>query len=398
VSPRPFRIGGPATTSWREQALARAAEYRFLARWLLAGEDERKAVALDAIETHIDAAERSAAGEDMWRWRWPWSDKSDQDSQPRLRGWAKVKSVLGGAAVERTNSQLDAVEADLLRLAPEPYLRGQLPNLVAHVRAHLDPVDPRVMRVENIANRVAVRLPGVPLEPLERDEILAAVRAASLEGRREIRRVRSFRNVLLVTALILAVGVAGVTTLGVLSPGRIAVCFVPDNEIVVCPTSSETVPRQDQPAAGEEAPTAAQEVDIDQLVRDTSRSWDIPLVEIVGLLAAGLAGAFALRQIEGTSTPYSLPVAAAVLKLPTGALTAVLGLLLMRGGFVPGLSALDTSAQIIAWAVVFGYSQQLLTGLVDRQANEVLQKVDTPAQPVLDRPLDPRAGANDTTD
>ncbi len=65
--------------------------------------------------------------------------------------------------------------------------------------------------------------------------------------------------------------------------------------------------------------------------------------------------------IRGTSTPYSLPVALALLKLPTGALTALLGLLLMRGNFVPGLSALDSSAQIIAWAIVFGYAQQLLT-------------------------------------
>ena len=50
------------------------------------------------------------------------------------------------------------------------------------------------------------------------------------------------------------------------------------------------------------------------------------------------------------STIYSgigLPVAMAVLKLPTGAITAFLGLLLMRGQFVPGLSALDTSAQIL---------------------------------------------------
>jgi hypothetical protein len=36
------------------------------------------------------------------------------------------------------------------------------------------------------------------------------------------------------------------------------------------------------------------------------------------------------------------------------ALVAFLGLLLMRGQFVPGLSALDTSAQILAWALVFG--------------------------------------------
>jgi hypothetical protein len=258
-------------------------------------------------------------------------------------------------------------------------------------------VDPRVLRVENIAQRVAVRLPDEPLRPLERDEILAAVRAGSLEARREIRRVRSFRNVLLVTALILTVGVAGLTTMGVLSPGRVAVCFVPDQEIVVCPTSSDTVPKKDQPAADEPTVTGQQQVNIDERVRDTARSWDIPLVEIVGLLAAALAGAFALRQIEGTSTPYSLPVAAAVLKLPTGALTAVLGLLLMRGGFVPGLSALDSSAQIIAWAVVFGYSQQLLTGLVDRQANEVLQKVDTPPNPNLDRPADPHPVPNATT-
>ena len=67
-----------------------------------------------------------------------------------------------------------------------------------------------------------------------------------------------------------------------------------------------------------------------------------------------------------------LPLALAVLKLPTGALTAILGLLLMRGGFIPGLGALDTPAQIIAWAIVLGYSQQLLTQFVDRQAQSEL--------------------------
>ena len=114
-------------------------------------------------------------------------------------------------------------------------------------------------------------------------------------------------------------------------------------------------------------------------MRKTANAWDMPLIEIVGLLAAALAGALALRSIRGTSTPYSLPVAVAVLKLPSGALTAVIGLLLMRGGFVPGLSALDSSAQIIAWAIVFGYSQQILTRLVDRQANSVLENVSQPS-------------------
>jgi hypothetical protein len=93
------------------------------------------------------------------------------------------------------------------------------------------------------------------------------------------------------------------------------------------------------------------------------------------MVAAVLAAAYALRGVRGTSTPYSLPVALAALKLPSGALTAVLGLLLMRGGFIPGLSDLDTSAQIVSWAVVFGYSQQLFTRMVDQQAQSVLEDV-----------------------
>jgi len=44
----------------------------------------------------------------------------------------------------------------------------------------------------------------------------------------------------------------------------------------------------------------------------------------------------------------------------------------IRGNFIPGLSALDTSAQILAWALVFGYAQQLFTRLVDKQGQAVL--------------------------
>ncbi len=42
---------------------------------------------------------------------------------------------------------------------------------------------------------------------------------------------------------------------------------------------------------------------------------------------------------------------------------------------MPGLSALDTSAQILGWAAVFGYAQQLFTRFVDQRANAVLDDV-----------------------
>jgi hypothetical protein len=96
------------------------------------------------------------------------------------------------------------------------------------------------------------------------------------------------------------------------------------------------------------------------------------VVMLIGLVAAAVTGAAAIRRIRGTSTPFAVPVALLALKLPTGALTAFLGLVLINGQFVPGLTALDTSGQILAWALIFGAAQQLVTGLVDKKAQSVL--------------------------
>jgi hypothetical protein len=166
----------------------------------------------------------------------------------------------------------------------------------------------------------------------------------------------------------LAVGVA---VMGLLNPTRIPMCFQPEKSgqtVVVCPTAQSALVQ-----TGEQAGPA--QPDVDDVVKQTAGPWDLFTVEAIGLIAAAVAAAAAIRGIRGSSEPYGLPVALAALKLPTGAVTAFLGLLLMRGQFVPGLSALDTSAQILAWALVFGYAQQLFTRLVDQQAHTVLGAV-----------------------
>ena len=105
--------------------------------------------------------------------------------------------------------------------------------------------------------------------------------------------------------------ISGLGVLGSMRPHLLPLCFSPDTH-VVCPTHETTWPN----------PAAAQ---TDKAIEQTVSGWDIWLVEAIGLVAAALASAFALRGIRGTSTPYSLPVALSVLKLSTGALTAVLG-------------------------------------------------------------------------
>jgi hypothetical protein len=94
--------------------------------------------------------------------------------------------------------------------------------------------------------------------------------------------------------------------------------------------------------------------------------------------------AFSLRRIRGTSAPYMLPLASAVLKFPTGALSAFLGILLIRGAFVPGLSDLDSRAQVLAWAAAFGAAQQLVTRLVDDRVRLTLSEVGKPTDSVVD--------------
>jgi hypothetical protein len=108
-------------------------------------------------------------------------------------------------------------------------------------------------------------------------------------------------------------------------------------------------------------------------------------VALLGLLGGGLSGAFSLRSLQGTSTPYDVPVALALLKLPSGALSALVGLLFVRGGFVPGLSQLDSQPQILAYAFLFGIAQQIVTRLVDQQAQDILTKVPS-KEPVSTKP------------
>jgi hypothetical protein len=111
---------------------------------------------------------------------------------------------------------------------------------------------------------------------------------------------------------------------------------------------------------------------------------DIITVEIAGLAGAALTVIASLRRIRGTSAPYMLPLASAVLKFPTGALSAFLGVLLIRGAFVPGLSDLDSRAQVLAWAAVFGAAQHLVTRLVDDRAQMTLSEVGRPTDATLD--------------
>ena len=372
-------IDGPVPECWGEHALTRANELQALSLSIGSSDEQDNGVDLKngevlkkAIGIHLDAARQAARGDRL---------------KPRRRFRLPFRRY--GARIERARGNLDAVEIHLLALAPADYILGQMPSLLNHVQRHLLPTDARRQEFERIAQRLGIKDADHPLhqeckdsspadkEAIVRDErrkIANIVRGASSAALREHIRLGSFQYVLIITAALMTVLAIGVAITGFFRPTLIPMCFAPQEGgvvTVVCPT------HQSQPfvPTGQPGQPGVQVADIDDVVQATAKPADLLVVELVGLTAAAIAAAAAIRRIKGSSERYGLPVSLAALKLPTGAITAFLGLLLMRGQFVPGLSALDTSAQILAWALVFGYAQQLFTRLVDQQGQTVLDSV-----------------------
>jgi hypothetical protein len=250
-----------------------------------------------------------------------------------------------GSAVDRTLANIHQAEVNMLRLVPDEELAWWGTDVLARAIQHLGPLDPRRAKLEAHLRKTDGRLVTE-----DRNLAVSTLQAANIAAEIEKSSLRSFHNIVLVSSAFMFVIALILAAVGLLDPQKLKLCFNPPGG-QVCPIGRSPNP------------------------------WDIAVVELVGLAAAALMGAASLRNILGTATPYTLPLALTVLKLPVGAVSAVLGVLLIQGRFIPGLTNLDSSAQIIAWAAVFGAAQQLITRLVDEQGQIVLRNVRGPSSP-----------------
>ena len=243
-----------------------------------------------------------------------------------------------GTSQEQAYQSLHAAQTLMVDLVSPDEVDVTASRLHAQAMRSLQSGDPRLTDAKDLAG-----LDPGPVKRLRLKDAMAASYAAADQAHV---RLRNFRNVLCVTTVLIVILMGLFVVLVSKHPSMVPFCFTPSAGHHVCPTGSPGPARD-----------------------------DVILVAGLGLLGGALAAAFAIRNIRGTSTPYDIPIALAALKVPTGALTAVAGLVLLRGQFVPGLSALDSQEQILAYALVLGYAQQLFTRLVDRQAQSILDNV-----------------------
>ncbi|MFE1443501.1 hypothetical protein [Streptomyces sp. NPDC058739] len=255
--------------------------------------------------------------------------------------WARIT----GAAHDRAMSNIHEAEIEILRIMPEEELQWRGVRVLAQCMLHLHPNDLGLKRLGN-----ELKQGYAPLTAKSRELAASTLHEAFRAEESERSRVRSFGHIVAFSIAIMTALAAAFMAWSFIDPEGVAskFCFQPEFRSRVCP------------------------------IGVTPDGSDVLLVEFSGMLAAALAGTASLKKMRGTAGPYHIPALLLALRLPVGALSAVLGVLLISGEFIPGLTALDSDTQILAWAAVFGIVQESVTRALDKQGQLVLDNARAP--------------------
>ena len=281
------------------------------------------------------------------------------------RGPSRIGDWSRGTSVEEAFMSLHAARIALVELLPDDDVKALVPDAVARVASCLSPTDPRRLAVE--------QLPGEHHSARRRAVLRHALEMGYAASDESHARIRALRNVLLMAALLITVFMTCFIWFVSVDPGAVPLCFHPGVAVGDAEQAARTFGgAADQYSERTVCPTREQDVGAPA---QAPSNRDVQIVAGLGVLGGALASTVSIRNLSGKVTPYGIPVAVALLKLPIGGLTAVAGIILLGGAFVPGLSNLDSQRQILAYALVLGCAQQLVTQFIDRRASALLAQL-----------------------
>jgi len=280
-----------------------------------------------------------------------------------LRRPAAPWTWLRGTRLEGAWCHIHNAKVVLIQLLDPDQLRAHCPQILALAdkylrRGHPPADEPTLTALKAWYGHFESDADGPAVTTVQRHALANVLREAYERVANEYYRLRRFQAAVVVTTLLVLMLVATLITVGARAPQIVPMCFPDPTSPAVqasgevssaCPTGPNGVP-----AAG-----------------------DVGTVALFGLLGAALVG---VRLVVRRAAPSAVPMATtrwfqALLKAATGMLTAILGLLFLRAGIVPGFTQVDTQSQILVYAVVFGASQELITRFVDQRSNDLLAAV-----------------------
>ena len=289
-----------------------------------------------------------------------------------LKRPARPGTWLRGTRFEGAWGHIHNADVALIELLPDDQLKARCPQILALADTYLKRGNPPKDEPALTAFKMWYSEDSNPrrrqVTSFQRHQLATILRESYERVANEYYRLRRFQGAVIVSTLIVLLLVGGLVTLGVRAPQIVPMCF-PD---MTAPASE---------AAGDVTPACPTGT------HGTPTPWDVGTVALFGLLGAALVG---VRLVVSRSVPSAVPMAStrwfqALLKAATGMLTAILGLLFLRAGVVPGFTQIDTQSQILVYAIVLGASQELITRLVDRRSNDLLAAVTVSEEGAGDR-------------
>jgi hypothetical protein len=260
----------------------------------------------------------------------------DRDAR-RRRLVTRVSSWWTGEANTAAWQDVHDAENLVLALESDERVRAQ----ATYLRARLTEVLPaRSVQRRGFDDRLrAMAKPGAAIDHDELRGIHAFVCRASDNWHADLRR---FRNKL--------VSLAGAVALLLLVLGVLQAI---DRDVLALCTSGDTRTclQGTAPAGG-----------------------DVLLVFVLGAIGGLIGGVVPLSGLRTVPSRFSVRGAQIALKAVVGAFTAWLGVVLVLSGV---LDVTVSSTNLVAYAVLFGYAQQLMTRYVDRHVADVLGRGGT---------------------
>jgi hypothetical protein len=302
---------------------------------------------LDAVAELLDAAERAAEGRSPRYW-------------PLISAWS-------GTCIEAAFKNVHSAEAALVYLYEPAEMRAEIPEAVWRAKEALELTAPIVQMCEDLQAFRKGKDPRETEVDRARKDLSKIIEMGHMAADRQRSRLRTFRNTVLIGVLLTFVLVGLVIWVGYARPSMVPLCFMQD----VSPAP---------PANDYACPTGQGRTSGDEVTRGVgalASPGDALAVALMGLLGGALSAGIFIRRLYLQATSYNVLIPLALAKLPAGAMTAIVGLVVLAGEFIPGFTAIDKQSQILAYALAFGFAQQTFTKLLDRRAEELASNIPT---------------------
>jgi hypothetical protein len=257
------------------------------------------------------------------------------DAQLAIESGASLRAWWTGSAITMAWESVHDAEGELVRIESDDVVRSTLPRLLSWI----DEVVPDKALKDRYDKQLGNYIEGKAR--IDRTVVRQAHQTATGANNERHASLRTFRNVVLGVSFGLAALLLALAVWHAANRHFISLCGTEKGK-QVCLSGAASTGR------------------------------DVAEILLVGAVAGLLSVAFGLGSETTAPSRYNVRAAQATLKPVAGAATALIGVFLVQSHILLEPAGTPSEALFLAYAAIFGFSQQLLTQFVDKRAGKLL--------------------------